>query len=61
MDEAVDAIEDCLADISIWMENNLLQVNENKTELIFFSSKQSIKKASNFRLKVSKKSWHYLR
>ena len=52
MDEAVHATEDCLADISTCMENNLQKLNQNKTELIVFSSMQSINKTRNFRLKV---------
>ena len=52
MDEAVHAMEDCLADISTWMENNLLKLNQNKTEIIVFSSKQNINKTRNFLLKV---------
>ena len=36
MDEVVHATEDCLADISTWMANNLLKLNQNKTELIVF-------------------------
>ena len=34
------------------MENKLLKLNQNKTELIFFSSKQSVNKTGKFRLKV---------
>ena len=34
------------------MENKLLKLNQNKTELIFFSSKQSVNKTGRFRLKV---------
>ncbi len=30
MDEVVHAMEDCLADISTWMVNNLLKLNQNK-------------------------------
>ena len=49
---AVRVIEDCSADIRTWTENNLLKLNLNKTELIVFSSKQSVNKAGNFRLNV---------
>ena len=52
MDEVFHAIEDCLADISTWMENNLLKLNQNRTELIVLSSCQSINKTRNFRLMV---------
>ena len=48
MDETVRAIEDCLADISTWTENNLLKRNHNKTELLVFSSKQSFNKIANW-------------
>ena len=51
-DEAGHAVEDCLADISTWMENNLLKLYQNKTELIVFSSKQSVNKTGNFLFKV---------
>ena len=69
MDEAVHGTEDYLADVSTWMENNLLKSNRNKTELIVFSSKQNVKKTRNFHLKVQlhrickigKESCHYLR
>ena len=50
MHEAVQAIEDCLANISIWMQNNLSQRNQNKTELIIFSAKQCLNKTRNIRL-----------
>ena len=52
MDEAVHAMEDCLADISTWIVNNLLKLNQNKTELTVFSSKQSTNKIRKLRLKV---------
>ena len=70
MDEAVHAMEDCLADISTGMENNLLKLNQNKIELTVFSSKQVLTKQGTspqggFQLyricKISKTSWHYLR
>ena len=52
MDEVVRAIEDCLVDISTWLENNFLKLNQTKTELVVFSSKQSVEKTRNFRLKI---------
>jgi len=30
-------LEACLADISTWMSENMLKLNEKKTELIIFS------------------------
>ena len=35
-------ISDCLADISTWMKNHLLQLNLAKTELMVFPAKQAI-------------------
>ena len=36
MDEVVHRIEACPAYISTWMENCLLKLNQNKTEVIVF-------------------------
>ena len=52
MDEVIYATEDCLADTSTWTENNPLKLDQDKTELIVFSSKQSVKKTENFHLQV---------
>ena len=52
MDEAVRTYENCLVDISTLMENNFLILNQNRTELLVFSSKQNINITGNFRLKV---------
>ena len=41
MEEVVDGIEICLADISKRTENNLLKFNQNETELMVFSSTQN--------------------
>ena len=46
-DEALHAFEDCLADISTWRENNLLKLNQNKTQLKVYSFKQIINKTTN--------------
>ena len=43
MDEAVPAIEDCLADITTSIENNLLKLYQNKTELTVLYSKLNVK------------------
>ena len=42
----------CIADISTWMNSNMLKLNKDKTEIIVFSSKQHVKKTENLRIKV---------
>ena len=44
LDEAVCATEDCIADISTWMEYNLLKLNQNKTELMVFFTSSVLRK-----------------
>ena len=39
--EAVALIEACVSDIRAWMTNNYLKLNEDKTELIVFTSSRS--------------------
>jgi hypothetical protein len=41
--EAVQRIENCLADIFAWMHSNMLKLNADKTELIVFAPKQTSK------------------
>ena len=36
--DAVNSLKDCLLDIKVWSANNRLRLNENKSELIHFSS-----------------------
>lgn len=48
----VKRLELCLEEIGIWMSNNLLKLNQDKTELIVFSSKHQSKNMPVFQLKV---------
>ncbi len=41
-----------LSDISLWMSSNMLELNQDKTELIVFSSKHQAKKTQDFHLTV---------
>jgi hypothetical protein len=41
-DDAVKKIEACAEDIRIWMTNNFLKLNEDKTELIIVTSRQMV-------------------
>ena len=36
-------MEVCLSDISAWVKSNMLKLNQDKTELIFFITKQRTK------------------
>lgn len=44
-DSAIQRLEACLADIEVWMQDNMLKLNCDKTEVAFFSSKRSIQSA----------------
>lgn len=45
-------LELCVSDISLWMSNNLLKLNHDKTELIVFTQKRNAQKVPNIKLKV---------
>ena len=45
-------LEKCLQDISNWMSNNLLKLNQDKTELIIFTTKFQSKNVPVLQLKV---------
>jgi len=47
-----ERLEACLDEIGTWMSNNLLKLNQDKTELIVFSSKHQSKNVPIFHLKV---------
>ena len=51
-DDISSSIEACIADISTWMNSNMLKLNKDKTEFIVFSSKQHVKKTENLCIKV---------
>ena len=51
-DDISSSIEACIADISTWMNSNMLKLNKDKIEFIVFSSKQHIKKTENLYIKV---------
>jgi hypothetical protein len=41
-------MEACLSDISAWMKSNMLKLNQDKTELIIFTTKQRTKDFVSF-------------
>ena len=51
-DDYFSRLEACIADIGQWMTSNLLKLNQDKTELIIFSSKQNLQSVPNIKLKV---------
>lgn len=50
--DKLSVVEACAADISTWMSNNMLKLNQDKTELIVFSSKFNAKKTSEVSMNV---------
>lgn len=52
IEESVNRIEHCLNDIVKWMNNNMLKLNADKTELIIFSSEHNSKTVSNVSVTV---------
>lgn len=45
-DSIGDRLQWCLSDIDIWMRNNILNVNQGKTELIIFTPKRKASELS---------------
>ena len=48
-DDISSSIEACIADISNWMNSNMLKLNKDKREFFVGSSKQHVKKTENLR------------
>jgi hypothetical protein len=44
--------QECIVDVSEWMSSNKLKLNQDKTELIVFASKQQAKNICNISLEV---------
>uniref|UniRef100_A0A8C5A3Y9 Reverse transcriptase domain-containing protein n=1 Tax=Gadus morhua TaxID=8049 RepID=A0A8C5A3Y9_GADMO len=40
-------IESCLSSLTLWMQNNFLKLNSNKTELLLIGSKSTLSKLAN--------------
>ena len=48
---ALSTLESCLADIKIWMQENMLKLNDDKTKLIIFAPKKYCQKFNNVTIK----------
>jgi hypothetical protein len=43
-DLAIKCLENCVSDIRVWMKQNFLKLNDNKTQFMFFGSYQQLAK-----------------
>ena len=60
-------LEGCISDIRLWMANNMLKLNDEKTEFIIFGTCQQLAKISDINITIgltknttsrgSKESW----
>ncbi|KAF7652305.1 hypothetical protein LDENG_00098610 [Lucifuga dentata] len=46
------ALTSCLQDINIWMSNNFLKFNDNKSEVLLIGSKSTLSKTSAFTIPI---------
>ena len=51
-EDAINKIQDCVADIRLWMSDNLLKLNNDKTEVLVITSRDHISKIQNVSIKV---------
>ena len=49
---AVTRLNDCIRDVRTWLTRNMLKLNEEKTEVILFTSKHGLKSLSNMTVTV---------
>ena len=49
----MDELEKCVTDLKIWMNENRLKMNNNKTEFIIFGSKPQLDKCKTKTLNVN--------
>ena len=54
--DAISRIEACVADIRIWMNDNFLKLNDNKSELLFITTREELSKISDISIKVGDQS-----
>ena len=44
MQRAVKQLEDCIAEIRVWMINRMLKLNDNKTDMVIYMSQYHLNK-----------------
>ena len=54
--DAISRIEACVADIRIWMNDNFLKLNDDKTELLIITTREELSKISDIAIKVGDQS-----
>ena len=54
--DAISRIEACVADIRIWMDDNVLKLNDDKTELLVITTRDELSKISYISIKVGDQS-----
>ena len=54
--DAISRIEACVADIQIWMNDNFLKLNDDKTELLIIITREELSKISDISIKVGDQS-----
>jgi hypothetical protein len=50
--DAVKSIETCISDIRSWMKRNYLKLNEDKTEMLVFSTRQKLSLVNSLQLQI---------
>ena len=54
--DAISRIEACVADIRIWMNDNFLKLNDDKTGLLVITTREELSKISDISIKVGDQS-----
>ena len=52
-EQCIRRLEDCIAEIHEWMTLNLLKLNDNKTELIVFGTRQQLSKLDTIPVSIA--------
>ena len=49
---AVGSIEECIENIRVWMRKNMLKLNDSKTEVIVFGTKQKLRGMEKIKIRI---------
>jgi len=50
--KAIARLEQCIADIKLWMRHNMLKLNDDKTEVIFFGTNQRLPTVEDIKIQI---------